>query len=274
MRIPANFKMFFWAFVASMFLCSCGDMTEELYLEKDGSGKWEYKMDLGSTIEMISMMGGMMGDSTQQVNPDDLWKELGSEKIDTMINMGASMTPEQLAKLEHPEYLDKIKINLKGDKSEKSLFFNMAFDFDSFEQLDAIFKEMEKMSEESPQDQAAMMGQATNFFTGGGVAEIYSFDKKKFVKKAVEKADEGLNDLFGEMGAGGDDISGMMEMFMGGNKVTTIYHFPHKVKSVSNEDAKIDGNTVTIKQDFKEYLEKGNSEQLTVKFKKKFLGIF
>jgi len=265
--------MFFWIILASLFLCSCGDMTEELHLEKDGSGKWKYHMDLSNTIQMMGMMGGMMGDSLD-VNPDDLWNELGADKIDTIMDLTSGMTAEQLSKLDNPEYLDNIELRMQGDKKNETLFLNMAFDFDSFEHLDGIFKEMNKLSDEGSQDQTAMLSQMSNMFTGGNVSEIYSFDKKKFIKKAVDNSEMDMGNLLGDMGEEGDEMAGMMEMFFAGNKVTTIYHFPFKVTSVSNDEAEIDENTVTIERDFKEYLEKGNNEEVIVKFKKKFLGIF
>lgn len=279
MNFASGIRIITAMMIGSLFLTSCGDMTEEVHLEKDGSGKWEYTMDMSQTLQMMSMFGGMMEGNEDmgdipEMNADELWRNLGEGEIDTTFNFRENIDAAQLEKLDHPEYLDNIKVNMTGNSDDQSLFLNMAFDFDSFEQLDAMFKEMEKISENAPEDEAAMMSQMPTMFMGGNISELYFFDKKKFIKKASDAAGLNMDSMLGEMGSEGQEMAGMMDMFFSDNEVTTIYHFPHKITSVSDDNAKVDGNTVTIVRDFKDYLENANKEELTIKFKKKFLGIF
>ncbi len=253
-------------------LSSCGDIQEEMWLEKDGSGKLEYTIDLSEALPMLQMMMAM--DTTQDAGGGDivgkLFEEMGTDDIDSTMNF-YEVAPDSIKDgsgnltLEEVEDLKKIDMTVKANKASEQMLIKIGVDFTSFAEIDRLFSLMDKS--DGGDENMAMMGE---MFGDNDFGENYLFDSKGFTKSAGEE-DAELGDM---MDDASEEDMGMMEMMFGESKYVSIYHFPYKVKSAEGTNVKIDGNTVVSKVPFMEMMEDQQKAALSVKFKKKFLGIF
>lgn len=199
--------------LAVLFLSGCINITEEVFLEKNGSGKYVMTLDMEKMMEMMDMLKSFAPDSATA------GKELDGSAMDSLVNtMGGDLSAV-------PGITE-----FKKEKQGKSTVV-VSFRFRDIQALnDAMRKRNEKSSNKE---------------------DLYAFSKGSFEFR--DTTNFGLNDAMKELNnAGSDSLQAAMEMvraMMGDMTYTTIYHLPGKVKNISNKDAVIsaDGKTVTLK---------------------------
>jgi len=257
-------------------LASCGEINEEMWLNKDGSGKVEYQFDVGESLPMIMMMvqagaqqqlSEMKGGEDTQDKMNEIMEKLSSEKLDTSFNFFEFVSDSVKNVTDNPEQFKKMNLFVDLDSEANVALVKMAIDFNDFKEIDQMLNKFAKaFASGSPE--LANMGI-------GDMAESFSFDdsnyftKKEFKQRRMSSGGGGLDGMMNE--GEGDQ---MIEMMFGNTKYSKTIHFPHKIKSVSGADANIDGNTIRIERDFMEMMKEDQSKELEVVFKKKFLGIF
>lgn len=266
--------LFLATFIIS--LASCGEINEEMWLNKDGSGKVEYQFDVGESLPMIMMMvqaGAQQqlsemenGEATQD-KMNEIMEKLSSEKVDTTISFFDFVSDSIKGLTENPEQFKKMNLNIDLDSDANVALVKLAIDFNDFQEIDQMLKKFgNAFASGSPE--LSNMGL-------GGMTDGFSFDdsnyftKKEFKQRRMSSGGGGMEEMMGE-GEGAQ----MIEMMFGNTQYSKTIHFPHKIKSVSGADAKIDGNTIRIERDFMEMMKEDQSKELQVVFKKKFLGIF
>lgn len=204
--------------IGTAILSGCFDITEEIFLEKNGSGKYLSTIDLRQMKDMIDMLKTMAPDSAKQEPGGDF----GS--IDSLQNMWKEL-----------ETIPGIT-EVKREKKEEWVYL-ISFRFANPKALN------EAMTKRKKSDDVQQTG---NFYT---------FAPGTF--SCNDSSLGGMNDMFKGMNPSQNDSTksdssimalNMMKSFMGEMKYTSVYHLPGKVSSFTNKKAKLsdDGKTITL----------------------------
>lgn len=198
--------------LSALFFSGCLNITEEVFLEKDGSGRYITTIDMSKMQEMLEMLKAFSPDA-QEGNKSDL------SNLDSMQNMMGDLSGI-------PGISD-----FRKEKKDSNIYV-ISFRFKDVKALNAA------MSKRNQKD--AMGGDKYSFSPG-------SFTCNDTTMMGLNKAMEELN---GEAGSS-DSVAMAMQMFqgmMGDMTYRTIYHFPGKVTSYSNKEATLseDGKTLRL----------------------------
>ena len=234
--------------LATVFGCQ---FSENIYINEDGSGKMEFTFDAS---EIMQMAGDEM--NAKEEKPIDsmiVFKDFLEEKKDSI----ATLPEEEQKKL---EALKDFTMHMVMNPETKEMKFNLSTDFKNASDLQDMFAALNSMSNMQGENGVGA-GDANNPFAGYGAdgnSEVsYAYANNVFERKAVIKNKELLNQA--------SDSLDQMGMMFGSSKYKLNYHFPRKVKSVSNENALLsqDGKTVTIEYSFMDFIK--DPEQLNLK---------
>ncbi|WP_370089339.1 hypothetical protein [Ekhidna sp.] len=198
---------------------SCASITEEIYLNADGSGEYLVYSDVISSTQsmMMGMMSGMYPDASEdslrQIVDEQIWAEFPAE-IDSIIDFSGRVPDSIKNDPAKKKYLDKMEMFMKGSKAERYLNSGMRFSFRSIEDLQGF------------QD---FMNENQTATSGGMGMEMpsvnvkYSFDANSFsrVSDMEIKMDENDSSML------------VLGELLKGSKSRLILHLPRKVKSVS-----------------------------------------
>ena len=206
--------------VVFALLFSCANITEETYLNADGSGQYLVYTDAVSSTR--TMMMGMMSsiypdaseDSLRQVVDAQLWEQFPAE-VDSIIDFSSRVPDSIKNDPDKKKYLDNTEMFMKGSRAEGYLNSGVRFSFSSVEELQGF---NDFMSE----NQNATSGQMQMDFPRVDVK--YSFDGKSFSRVSNMEIKMEPND------------SSMMVLgeLLKGSKSKLILHLPRKVQSASN----------------------------------------
>ena len=239
----------------SILATSCISIIEELTLNKDGSGKYTYTIDMTALMEL-----GALAQARQMT------EEMPEEAIemDTVVQ-AYDMLKEQgsLEDMDKPEFWKKVKMVSKVSESEKVGKISFILDFEDMSDVDYFTKNMSKLLES---DETA--GMFSSMGLTGSTSNPLSFKKGWFSHTLSRKTQEGDSEIGDMLEEEGGE---MVKMMLSGAEYVMIYNLPGKAKDVSNSDAKIsnDGKTVTIKADLLDQMEGKADLATTIKFKKK-----
>lgn len=244
-------KRLFIALAFGLLICLTGcKLSENIYLNEDGSGKMEFVFD-GS--QLMTMMGDeMQKNGEERIDSVFSFKELMETYKDSIAQLPA-------AEQEKLKSLQKLTGRMIMDPKEGTFNVFLMTDFKDVNELEDMFS---KMSDLQGLSKRAKGGSMPGMATSGAASELaYTFKGKKFTRKTTI-IDENL--LKSQL----DSISDMLSMFEG-STYTLNYHFPKKVKSVSIDGAVIseDGKTVTIERSFSEYLTDPKKLDVEIKLK-------
>lgn len=210
----------------STLLTGCFDIVEEIFLNKDGSGKYHITMDM-SGLFSDPMMKGMMEEALKQQTEAD--PEAALEK-DSIVYFKDMPEAEDLA-AEDKKVLENLIMRMTMSESKKQMLIRLEYDFKKVDDIQKMSAVLQKVGADQ---------QIGGGMPGGGLlsGEAASFSWKKgllkrlpVTMKAPDQADENME---------------MMKMFLGEADYKTIYHLPGKVKKADIPNAIIDGNTVTV----------------------------
>lgn len=203
-------------------LAGCFDITEEIFLERNGSGKYLSTIDLRQMKDMINMLKTMVPDSAKQEENGDLG---GLE--DSLQSMWKDL-----------ESIPGIS-EVKREKKEEWVYL-ISFRFANARALNEAMTKRKKPEEQQ---------QSGNF---------YSFTPGTFACNDTSLA--GMSDIVKGMDppAKTDSTQGdstmmamnMMKSFMGDMKYTSIYHLPGKVSSFTNKKATLSKDRKTLRLSF------------------------
>ncbi len=199
-------------------LAGCFDITEEIFLERNGSGKYLSTIDLRQMKDMINMLKTMVPDSAKQEENGGLG---GLE--DSLQSMWKD--------LESIPGISEVKREKK-----KEWVYLISFRFANARALNEAMTKRKKPEEQQ---------QSGNF---------YSFTPGTFACNDTSLA--GMSDIVKGMDppAKTDSTQGdstmmamnMMKSFMGDMKYTSIYHLPGKVSSFTNKKATLSKDRKTL----------------------------
>ncbi|HLN94431.1 MAG TPA: hypothetical protein VK183_02260 [Flavobacterium sp.] len=236
-------KKLFLLGAAALLMVSC-QVVENIEIKEDGSGSIRYDID-------ASQMMQMAGDQVEQ----SLKGEMG-EVHDTVIDFGSlaammkdsldRMTPDEKQSF---EVLKKMKLGMHMDPQKKELAIKMDMAFGSVSELRDMMELLKKSQE--------LKNGSTPAVGGADYSKLsYSYDGRKFGRKVTITDKEAF-------AKAKDSLGGLMALF-GSSNYTLKYHFPKKVKSVSDKNAMIsdDRHTVTMPYGLSDYM--GNPEAMSL----------
>ncbi|MGB4772066.1 MAG: hypothetical protein WBP58_11425 [Chitinophagaceae bacterium] len=202
-------KKLFLVLLTVLFLSGCINITEEIFLEKNGSGKYAMTMDLEKAVEMMDML--------KSFAPDSLAGDVKEGNI-----------------------LDSVKDNFKVfdsipgitnvKKEQKGNVFTVSFDFKDIATLNEAMRKRNKKTETQKD--------LYTFAPGS-----FSFqDTTAFGMNDAMKELDGAGSADSSAAA-----MEMFKSMIGDMNYTTIYHLPGKVSSFSNKEAKLDPDGKTLR---------------------------
>ena len=223
--------------VVVLLSAGCFDITEELWLNKDRSGRYEM------TVSVLSGPFASMLRMAQDKSNDSL-RALGKapRSADTLIRLGD--LPDSLKRrFAHPEILDRIVMQTRMTKGLEVLF---KYDFRKMEELPFFWETLstldalQKDSTVQGLDAFKVPGANGAQGMGAGAPDI-QFDGKT-VRRISPPDSTNLDPgalLFDH------DSDPFVKMLFSNKKYRLIYHLPKKVKSVQGTGYRIDGKTVS-----------------------------
>lgn len=238
---------FYLLALAAVFFTSC-QITENVYVNEDGSGKLSFDIDASGVMAMAGdKMGGKDMDSTFT------FKELLASKKDSI----AKLPAEEQARLKK---MENLSVSMKMSEANKQFLISMFMDF---KKADELMDMMQAMNSMKPQQPAGADTPFSALGNGSATDLKFSYDGSSFKRNVTIKDKAAL--------AAARDTTGMTAMMFAGSNYTLKYHFPRKVKSVSNNTAMFsaDRKTVTIQYPFMGYLENPEKLNLEVVLEKK-----
>lgn len=248
--LPMNYIKLLCA-VVLLTLTSC-TFTENMYINEDGTGKFSLDMDGSSLMAMIPK-DSLNGETAEKdIDSTITFKQLFESSKDS-IKMLPAAEQAKLKKLEN--WTMKIKMKM----AEKQMLYTMSTDFKNVGELQDAMGTMNQL-----QSMGKNSGAAAGLPSGGfgNNAEMkYTYDGKKFSRKAILKKQAKKAE---------GDSADAYKMIYEASKYIVNYHFPKRVKKVSNETALYsdDRKTVTIEYPFNEYVDNPEKLDFVVEFEK------
>jgi len=266
--------------IAAFIMTSCIDITEEVFLNKKGAGKYSLAIDLSSLMDM-GMLADMMEDmdlgeedpTTPQEEDDptynfedneedttedalDLFGDI-EEKMDTIMRF--DNLPDSIRqKVSNPDILKKGYMRIQMDKEESLMLMSFHVDFDKFSDIGEFFAAFgEIKGDQDPS--GGMLGGSDDFLKSG----LFSLSKRVLSRAPTPKKSADAESLFD-----GEEMEFAKMMFKGA-RYKTIYHLPGKVKSTTIPNAIVNGKVVTVENDMLEVMEDKVAMHGDIKFKRR-----
>ena len=244
------YKLLSFCFVLAT-LTSC-TLTENIYVNDNGTGKFSVDMD-GSSL--MAMAGDQLGpDAKKNIDSTFTFKQLFEEKKDSI----AKLSPEAQKELKK---LENFVVNTKMNSEKKEFLMTISTDFKNVNELQDALQSLSAL-----QRLEGGASAATPFGKGLGDNNsklTYTYDGKKFTRKAVidkQKVAEKAK----------DSTADMSKMIFASSNYIIKYHFPKKIKKVSNPNALFseDRKSITIQYPFTDYMENPDKLNFDVEFEK------
>lgn len=241
--------------VVAFATSGCFEMLEDVYVNNDGTGKYQLTMDMSSLFS-DPFMGEIMKQSMKE--------EGGLEKleIDSLISVSSMQEgglPSTLTAKER-KLLDRTEIRMRLSESESIGKLTITFPFASMAELNDFQAAFAKLNEEGG-EQGGMMGMMGSSSNPSGKS-TWSMSGRA-ITRVVDQVDTAA-----ALAGMDQETLDMVKMFMSESNFTTTYHLPGKVQSCSIKNARVDGNKAVVKYGFLELLEDKPNVGGTIKFKK------
>ncbi|MEL7221318.1 MAG: hypothetical protein AAGJ93_08370 [Bacteroidota bacterium] len=235
----------------------CFEMLEDIYLNNDGTGKYQITVDMSGMFD-DPFMGEMMKKSiAEQTGGEEL-------EIDSLINF-SEISPGGLPPTltdNDRELIGCTEIRMRMSEKEKIGNIIFSFPFESMDDLNDFQETFARLQEESEPGSGAMSG----LLSGG----ISNGNKTKWsLSGRTLNRDVNTAAVAEEMEDMDDETMEMMKMFLADATFTTTYHLPGKVKKCSIPGASVDGKMVSLTYSILDAMEEQPDTGGTIKFKKK-----
>lgn len=233
--------------VGSTLLTGCFDIVEEVFLNKDGSGKYHVTMDMSGLFN-DPMMKSMMEEAIKQQSSMDADAPLEKDSIVYFKDLPEAddLTADE------KKVLDNLIMHMTMSESKKQMLIRLEYDFKQVQDIQKMSAVLQKVGA----DQQVSGGMPGGGFMSGEAAAFTW--KKGLLKrlpvklKAPAEADENME---------------MMKMFLADAHYKSIYHLPGNVKKVSMPNATVEGKTVTVVNDLLQMLDGKAKLEGEIKFK-------
>lgn len=248
--------MFLLVCTCSLFLTGCINILEEVFLNRDGSGKYTITMDMS---EMMSnpMMKGALQEAAEGAPEGTMPEKM--EK-DTIMHYTDMAKPGQLSAAD-ARLLKDVVMKMRMSESKNEMFITIDMPFKHIDELAKIGEAMQKIQPEESDEAAGPLGGMGAFGGMTSAEKQFELNKKTLVRLPVAAQAQMMKEMFGE------EQMEMAKMLFGGATYKTVYHLPGKVKKAKIAGAVVDGNTVTVSNGFIDILEGKVKFDGEIKFK-------
>lgn len=267
-----------------LFLTSCSDFENNIYINEDGSGKVTMRYDASEMVSMMEMMKGMEESEEEVIDEDidneseeqdfnSIMKGLGSpsdmKDIDSTFVFYDVMPDSLKETMENPELLKNVSVSINTNKADMTAIMGMEMTYKSLEELEETFQTLNKMGDNNEEEDNNQMKSFKELIRN------YEADLKNGI---VILPEQDFSGDFGDNGMGNEDIdfenmseeeAGMMQMMLGESGYVTTIHLPGEVISCDDNEAVIDGNTITIKDSYMTLMTDSKFKARTIKYKVK-----
>lgn len=232
-------------FLATTSLYSCDNITEEIYINPDGSGEYVFYTDMipgitKMTTEMaILFQDSLSSDSLDLSLEESIWKDF-PDVIDSIIDYANIIPDSVLSDPENKEIIEKMKFFMEGGRSKGYVNMGFRFGFKDFAELEDVLKKVED-NQHGGGAGGGMMPELDEMRT----AIEYELKENVLKRKTIflSKPDFQQTDVE------------MLKLFMADAKMKTIVHTPKKVKTASGTNAKkLTDTSVMFEYDMLEYI--------------------
>lgn len=225
--------------VLSCILAGCGDVTQEMWLESDGSGQLHLGYDLSPMLPLFDLFS-QQPDSTKSDQSgivDVYLNELGisGSNIDTTLNITeidfSRISPSEEIDFDLlPDFLKGLSIHIKTGENNESIFTSFILSFQNFSELDSLvnFLNFRIPDQDLIPFQLPIFNEEMKF--SKKTFEVRDYEFRPDIADSVRTNLQSLN--WGDMLEPGNLIS--------------IYHFPYKIKKTTAKNATIDENMLTL----------------------------
>ena len=248
----------------------CINFIEEIFLNKDGSGKYIFTMDLAGLTQLGAMdnMGDLFGGDAKEKD-EGTWSDI-QEPDTTELEEPAPQIMDSIVSIE--EFLEgniadvedidfwreKVKVRMQVNSEENIMKTSFILEFDDVSDINYFYEHFDDIG-----------GKSDNMLNGNSMEELFggvAFEMKgkKFIRRGQIKS------TIEAMTEEEQQVWNMMKMFLATAQYKLIVNFEDaKVKKVTNDKARISGDNkkVTTKVSLMEYMEGKVSLENTIKFK-------
>lgn len=218
--------------ILSIIFSGCS-VYEDIYFNEDGTISYSLTYDasqiLAMTPDALGKNSDIPADSIITIS------EILKEKKDSIQNMSDE-------EREMFEALKPFSLSIKNDSIARELSISVKGDFENSETMNHSFLMLNKISKEKEGGEDNLLRSNSKFDINYSLSR-YSWDGKKMTRTIDEK---------GSLEEPDEDSKRYREMMMlfSGGKIMTRYHFPNRIKSISNEKALFsqDGKSVVLEQ--------------------------
>ncbi|QCX39701.1 hypothetical protein FF125_15080 [Aureibaculum algae] len=211
-----------------LFLLTSCAFTEEIHINNDGSGTYNFKIDMSEMMQEMQDMGTK--DSTAASKSIDTtfnFKDILDEKKDSI----AQLSKEEQAAI---KAIADMNLHLQVDDEKGKMLMDFGLNFKDVSEIKNMEEKLTKaMSVNKNKGNAPLMNKSNVTFSLNG----NNFVRKTIPKKLTTEEENEVDKSIQQSGS-----------FLDGSMYKLIYHFEKKIKSVSHKKASIsnDGKTLTI----------------------------
>ena len=255
-----RFSRLFLLIALLVVAVSC-QFTEHIYVEEDGSGRFDFEFDGSGLMDMEGMapsdsLGDGMADASKDMDSIMDFKQLLIEKRDSI----AQLPQEEQEKLKK---LERFKMRMRVNEADKLMKFNLFTEFASVAELQDAFATFNDASNINPPRAGQAQVEMSPFGNTANYTKTdYSFNGKVFKRTST------ITDL--EAYKKATDSLGDAAMFLSSSKYRLNYHFKKPIKKVSYPGAMYseDRKDVVIEVDFMDYLKNPEMLNLEIELEK------
>ncbi len=274
------------AVAVTIGLASCGDIQQDLVLNKDGSGILENTIDVGELMGMakgFEDMGSAQDTFSDDEMPDTMLTTpptpkdamtlliekitdpMHGEDFDTTISFLSTMPDSVKAKETRLDLVEKLFVRMKSPANSADLTIGILMKFDNAKQLRELVKYLETYNESSEMVSGAPpIGMDSESFLSFDMDMKAGWIRLDTVSYTGFTAQIGMS----QDSAMSSEELGMIEMMFGNSKIKTVIHVPGEVISCTNPDAILTkDDKVMIEYPMMDVIRKGKIDGYTVYFK-------
>ena len=231
------FALFCLVLITTFFSCQ---FSENIYINEDGSGKMEFTFD-GS--QLMQMAGDQISESQEKaIDSTFSFKEL----FHTMQDSISKLPEEEQQKLKR---LEPFSMHMVMNPETSIMHFDLFTDFKKVSELQDMFKAMKGFGDMSGKTPASQPNDPFSAFGADENTSLeYNYNGKTFKRTAKILDKEAYKKV--------TDSLGQMAVMFGSSTYKLNYHFPKRIKSVSNEKAMFtdDRKSFTVEFGFMDYM--------------------